>query len=203
MAVTADIEPMLGGRLGDGMRRLSRNWGWFVALGVVDLILGGVASTNLMLANLASVLFVGAAVLVSGLCQIVHALSARRLRSFLLWLLGSLVYTAAGAVILYDPFLASLELSLLAGAFLVVAGIARVWAGIHLQPTAGWHWIVASGALTFCVGIVVIAAWPAIGAWLFGAMVIADLLVQGSGSIALGIALRLQAARQRRDYAAA
>ena len=29
----------------------------------------------------------------------------------LLWLLASLVYTAAGSIILYDPFLASLELS--------------------------------------------------------------------------------------------
>jgi uncharacterized membrane protein HdeD (DUF308 family) len=177
--------------------------GWFVALGVVDLIVGGVVSSNLVLANLASVLFVGAAILVSGLFQIIHAVLARRLHSFLLWLLASLVYTAAGGIILHDPFLASLELSLLAGAFLVVAGIARIWAGFHLQPTARWHWVAAGGALTFSVGVIVIAAWPGIGAWLFGALLAADLIVQGWGYIALGMALRLRAARHSHDYAAA
>jgi uncharacterized membrane protein HdeD (DUF308 family) len=199
MAVTMDIEPIFGRR----PRMLSGRWGWFVTLGVVDLVLGGVASSNLVRANLASMLFVGAVILVSGLFQLAHAVSTRRLHSFLLWLLGSLVYTAAGGIILYDPFLASLELSLLVGAFLVVAGIARIWAGFHLQRAAGWRWVAAGGALTFSVGVIVIAAWPGIGAWLFGALLAADLIIQGWGHIALGMALRLQAARHSHDYAAA
>src|ERR1700760_2987252 len=179
MVATMGIKPTLGGGLSGGSRAISGKWGWFVALGVIDLIIGGVASTNLMLANLASVLFIGAAVLVSGIFQVIHAFSARRLRSFLFWLASSLVYTAAGVIILYDPVLASLELSLLVGAFLVVAGLMRAWAGFHARPAAGWRWIVAAGALTFVVGVIVIVAWPAIGVWLFGAMLVVDLIVQG------------------------
>jgi uncharacterized membrane protein HdeD (DUF308 family) len=41
--------------LGTTVHAITGKWGWFVALGISELILGGVASTNLMAANLASV----------------------------------------------------------------------------------------------------------------------------------------------------
>jgi uncharacterized membrane protein HdeD (DUF308 family) len=164
---------------------LGEKWRWFVALGVADLILGGGATPNLMQANPASVLFIGVAVLLSGLLQIIHAFSAQCLQSFLFWLLGSLVYATAGWLVLYDPVLASLDLSLLVGAFLVVAGIARGSAGFDLQPTSGWPWIVASGVLTFCIGIAVIAIWPLIGIRLFAAMLVLDLIIHGASHVAL------------------
>ncbi len=134
MTNTLDMKPTMG----TAIRAISGKWGWFVALGILDLILGGIASTNLLLANLASVLFIGAAVLVSGIFQIVHAFWARGLRSFLFWLLGGIVYAAAGGVILYDPILASIELSLLAGVFLAMAGILRIWPDfIPVRPRDG------------------------------------------------------------------
>lgn len=192
MTDTAETRPALGSAIGP----ISARWGWFVALGVIDLVLGGIASTNLMLANLASALFIGAAMLVSGLFQIAHALSSRRLRSLLLWLCAGIVYAAAGAVVLYDPVLASLELSLLAGVLMAAAGVMRIWAGFHARPAAGWGWIVAAGILTTCVGLLVIAAWPVIGIWLLGAMLVVDLIFQGCGLIAFGVALKTRALRQ-------
>ncbi|WP_407178797.1 HdeD family acid-resistance protein [Bradyrhizobium sp. STM 3562] len=194
---TLEVKPALG----SAIRAISGKWGWFVVLGVGDLILGGIASTNLMLANLASVLFIGAAVLVSGLFQIVHAFTARGLGSFLFWLLSGLVYAAAGAIILYDPVLASVELSLLAGVFMVVAGVMRAWAGLRSRPAAGWRWIVAAGVLTLCVGAILIAAWPSIGLWFLGAMLVVDLIFQGWGFLAFGIALKVRASRHSSEYA--
>lgn len=191
MADALEMKPSLGSTI----RAIDRKWGWFVALGVGELILGGIASTNLLAANLASVLFIGAAMLVGGIFQIVHAFSARGVRGFLFWLLGGLVYAAAGAVILYDPILGSLTLSLLAGVLLLVAGVLRAWAGFHSRPAAGWRWIVAAGVLTFCVGVIVIAAWPVISLWLLGAMLVVDLIFQGWGFVAFGIALRARALR--------
>src|ERR1700694_4506099 len=90
--------------LGSTIRAIDRKWGWFVALGIGELILGGIASTNLLAANLASVLFIGAAMLVGGIFQIVHAFSARGVRGFLYWLIGGIVFGGAGA----GPFFASL-----------------------------------------------------------------------------------------------
>ena len=181
--------------LGTAIHAITGKWGWFVALGIGELILGGIASVNLLAANLASVLVIGAAVFVAGIFQIIHAFSARGVSGVLFWLLAGLVYAAAGAIILYDPVFASLTLSLTAGVFLVAAGIMRVWAGVHARPASGWGWLVAAGVLTFGVGVVVVAAWPAIGLWFLGAMLVVDLIFQGWGLIAFGVALRARSLR--------
>jgi uncharacterized membrane protein HdeD (DUF308 family) len=181
--------------LGTAIHAITGKWGWFIALGVGEIILVGIASVDLMAATLASVLVIGAAVFVAGIFQVLHAFSARGVSGVLYWLLAGVVYAAAGAIILYDPVFASFTLSLAAGVFLVAAGIMRTWAGLHARPAAGWGWIVAAGILTFCVGVVVVLAWPAIGLWFLGAMLVVDLIFQGWGLIAFGVALKARSGR--------
>jgi uncharacterized membrane protein HdeD (DUF308 family) len=182
--------------LGTAIHAIAGKWGWFVALGIGEIVLGGIASVNLFAANLASVLVIGAAMFAAGIFQIVHGFSARGLRGFLFWQLGGIVYAAAGAIILYDPILASLTLSLAVGVLLLAAGVMRMWAGFHARPAAGWRWIVAAGVLTFCVGVMLVAAWPGIGLWLLGAMLVVDLIFQGWGLIAFGVALKARSLRR-------
>ena len=134
--------------LGSAMRSISRKWGWFVALGVAEIVAGGIASTNLIAANFASVLVIGIAMLAAGILQILHAFSTRDARGLVALRLGGVVYAAAGAIILYDPVLASLTLSLTAGLLLIVAGLARIRAGFHVRPAAGWQWMAAAGVLS-------------------------------------------------------
>jgi uncharacterized membrane protein HdeD (DUF308 family) len=153
-----EIKPTLG----NAIHSISGKWGWFIALGVVGLILGSIGSANLMLANLASALFIGAGVLVSGLFHVFHAFSVHGLRGFLFWL---------------------------------IAGVFRAWAGFHSRPAAGWGWIVAAGVLTFVFGVVLIAAWPAVGLWFLGAMLVVDLIFQGWGFIGFGVALKARDSR--------
>ncbi|MGY8707388.1 HdeD family acid-resistance protein [Bradyrhizobium sp. 18BD] len=187
--------------LGRAIHAITGKWGWFVALGAGELILGGIASANLMAANLASVLVIGATMAVAGIFQIVHAFSMHGLRGFLFWLLAGIIYGAAGAVILYDPLLASVTLSLVVCAFLLVAGATRIWAGFHMRPAAGWRWIAVAGVATVCVGVFLFLAWPRIGLWLLGAMLVVDLIFQGWGFIAFGIALRSRASRHSAEPA--
>jgi uncharacterized membrane protein HdeD (DUF308 family) len=191
MTDAVNVKPTLG----TAIHAIAGKWGWFVALGVGELIIGGVASANLMAANLASVLVIGAAMLVAGIFQVIHGFTARGLRGFLFWLVAGIVYAAAGAIILYDPVFASLTLSLTAGIFLIVAGVMRIWAGFHARPAAGWGWILAAGVVTTCVGAIVVAAWPAIGLWFLGAMLVVDLIFQGWGLIVFGLALKARASR--------
>ena len=77
--------------LGRAIHAIAGKWGWFVALGVGELILGGIASANLMAASLASVLVIGATMAVAGIFQIVHAFSVHGLRGFLFWLFAGII----------------------------------------------------------------------------------------------------------------
>ncbi|WP_245454405.1 DUF308 domain-containing protein [Bradyrhizobium sp. RP6] len=118
--------------LGRTIHATSGKWSWFVALG--ELVLGGIASANLMVASLVSMLVIGATKAVARIFQIVHAVSVRVMRGFMVWRLAGVVYGAAGIFILDDPVLASFTLSLAVCAFLVVAGMVRIWVGFHM-PT--------------------------------------------------------------------
>jgi uncharacterized membrane protein HdeD (DUF308 family) len=177
------------------MHAIGGKWGWFVALGVGELILGGIASANLMAARLASALVIGAGMAVAKIFQMLHAVPVRRVRGFLFWLFAGLVYAAAGGIILYDPILASFTLSLAICALLVAAGAIRAWVGFHMRPAAGWRWIVAAGVLTCCVGIILVAAWPAIGLWLLGVMLVVDLIFRGWALIGFRLALKARGYR--------
>jgi len=118
------------------------------------------------------------------------------------WQLGGVVYAAAGSIILDDPLLASLALSLAAGGLMIVAGLARLRAGFHMRPAAGWQWIAAAGVLTVGVGTMLVATWPGISLWLLGAMLVVDLIFQGWGLIAFGISLKMRSSRLRSHVAA-
>ena len=181
--------------LGTAIHAIRGKWGWFIALGVGELVLGGIASANLMAANLTSVLVIGVMMVVAGVFQIIHGFSARGMHGFLFWQLAGIVYAGAGGIVLYDPALASFTLALAVGVFLVAAGAMRIWAGIHAKHAKGWRWIVATGVLTFCIGLMLVAAWPSIGLWLLGAMLVADLVFQGWGFIMFGVTLRARALR--------
>ena len=88
-------------------------WGWFVALGVLLLIFGGIAFGNLFLATVASVYLVGWLMLLGGIVEIIHAFGVKSWGRFFYWLLSGLLYAFAGFFAFYNPLLASAVLTFL------------------------------------------------------------------------------------------
>ena len=60
-------------RSGLGYSDLTSKWGSFVALGVLLILAGALALIDVVAVTLASVIFIGAMLLVGGAFQIVHA----------------------------------------------------------------------------------------------------------------------------------
>jgi uncharacterized membrane protein HdeD (DUF308 family) len=86
------------------------------------LILGGVAFANLLVATVASVLFVGSMMLVGGIVEIVHAFGVRTWERFFFWFLSGLLYAVAGILAFTNPLLASSILTLLLAIALAASG---------------------------------------------------------------------------------
>jgi uncharacterized membrane protein HdeD (DUF308 family) len=165
-------------------------WGWFVALGVLLLLLGLFAFANLVTATIASVYIVGTVMIVAGFAQIINAFQVRRWGGFFFWLLSGLLYGAAGLITVYNPALAAATLTLLLAIALIASGLMRIWSSFQLRPGRGWSWMLASGALTTLVGIVFILGWPVNSLWLLGLFLAIDLIFQGISQILLGVALK-------------
>jgi Short repeat of unknown function (DUF308) len=93
----------LARQLGLEPRRLAARWGWFVALGVVMVIAGGFALADTVLVTLVSVIFIGAALLIAGIFQVIHAFANKGWVAFLMALLGGALYIVGGLLIMDEP----------------------------------------------------------------------------------------------------
>jgi len=165
-------------------------WGIFVALGIGLLIVAAIAFANLVAATVASVLLIGAMMLVGGVIEIAHAFKVRSWSRFFLWLASGLLYAVAGLIAFSNPLLASAALTLVLAISLIIAGICRIWVAFEARHHEGWGWIAATGVLTLLAGLIIATGWPITSLWFLGLMLAFDLAFQGCGFLVYGLALR-------------
>ena len=82
--------------LGSGISALRGKWGWIVALGAVYLIAGFVALGSMVMATVASVIVVGAMMIVAGVTEVIGAFQMKSWGRFLIWALLGVLYIVAG-----------------------------------------------------------------------------------------------------------
>lgn len=165
-------------------------WGWFVALGVLLLILGGIAFGNLYMATVATVYVIGWLMLISGIIEIVHAFGVKTWGRFFFWVASGLLYALAGVFAFYNPILASAALTFLLAVSLIAAGVLRAWIGYQNWDQKGSGWIVTAGIVTMLAGIVIAIGWPVNSLAILGLFLAIDLVFQGWSFIAFGLALK-------------
>ena len=107
-------------------RRPRTSWGWFVALGILMILLGAFAWYDIIGLTLAGTIFIGAALLVGGVFQVVHAFMDRSWGGFLLQMLAGILYCIGGLLIMREPVAGSLVITLVLAIVMIVAGCSRI-----------------------------------------------------------------------------
>jgi uncharacterized membrane protein HdeD (DUF308 family) len=165
------------------------HWGWFLAFGIVLLLLGIAAIVRSVTATVASMYFFGWLLVLAAIFEFVSAFMVGNWAGFFLHLLIAILFGIVGVLMLTRPVISAESLTLVMGVFFLIAGlyqlIASLWA--HLP---GWGWHTLSGVVTTVMGILVLAGWPATGFWVIGLFVGIDLVFYGWAWIALAIGLR-------------
>lgn len=171
-------------------QEIGSSWGWFVALGVLFIVLGAIAFSNLPAATTVSVYAVGVLMLIGAISQLAGTFYARSWSGFGLLLSSGLLYGVAGAIVIANPTLGAVVFTLMLGASLIISGAMRTWWSLGLRELPGWGWITASGVVTLVAGIVFVAGWPADSVYLLGMVLAVDLTFQGAMAIGWGFALK-------------
>jgi uncharacterized membrane protein HdeD (DUF308 family) len=171
-------------------RRPRLGWGWFIGLGVVQLILGVVAWFDVIAFTIAGVIFIGALLLVAGVFQVVHAFMDREWGSFALHLLIGLLYIVGGFLLMDEPIQGSLVITILVAAALVIGGVLRIAIGIQHRHMAGWVLMILGGLISLLVGVMLYVMLPWSGLWVVGTLIAVELIVHGVSWIQFGLALR-------------
>jgi len=169
---------------------LKENWGWMALFGSLLVVAGLVALGSVLTATIASVLVVGAAMIVSGVAEIIHGLAMRRWKKFLYWVTLGILYLVAGVVVFEQPLIAASVFTLALGAFLFATGLVRMILAFNLPKSAPWVLVGISALITFILGVLILAQWPLSSLWVIGLFLGIDLIFAGAAWIAFSLALR-------------
>ena len=164
--------------------------GWIIALGIVYVIAGLIALSSVVMATVVKVFIVGIMMLVAGAAQVINALQIKTWGRFLLWLLLGALYVLAGIVTFQNPLLAAAVLTLMLGAALVACGIVQVFLAFSMTEATTWIWVALSAAITFLLGLVILAHWPVASLYVLGIFLGIDLIVAGASWIAVGLDMK-------------
>ncbi|WDI42844.1 HdeD family acid-resistance protein [Bremerella sp. P1] len=162
---------------------------FLLIMGVLTAILGVVAIGSPAVAGTAVVYIVGAIMLIAGISQVAMGLKAEGWSHKLLPLILGGVTTLGGIAVLAHPVLGMEILTLILAVYFVAEGIWKIVASFSFRPAQGWLAILFSGFITWLLGAMIWAQWPASGMWAIGILVGVDLLTTGIALIAVAMTL--------------
>jgi len=174
---------------GSGLRPRTR-WGWFVALGIAQLVLGIIAWFDVIAFTIAGVIFIGALLVVAGIFQIIHSFMDREWGAFLLHLLMGILYVVGGFLLMDEPLQGSVVITILVAVALVLGGILRIVMGVQHRHMPGWGLLILGGIISFVVGVMLYLMLPWSGLWVVGTLIAVELIFHGVSWIQFGLALR-------------
>ncbi|WP_255170486.1 HdeD family acid-resistance protein [Natrononativus amylolyticus] len=132
----------------------------------------------------------GALLVVSGIVHGVHAFSAGSWRGSLWQVVLGVIGVLAGIVLLVNPIVGLVTLTLLLIAYLLVDGFAELWMSVRMAGQRGRGWIAASGAISLILAGFLWIGFPADAVWAIGLLVGISLLTTGLSMVAVAFAGR-------------
>ena len=165
------------------------NWGWFLAFGIALVLLGALAIVRSVAATVVSMLFFGWLLLIAAGIEVVQAIMVGKWAGLFHHWLGAFLFGVLGALIVWRPLVTAEILTLLMGAFFLVAGLFQLVTPFLVSlPEWGWHAL--NGVITLVLGVLILAQWPVSGLWVIGLFVGIELIFYGGAWIALALRLR-------------
>ena len=169
-----------------GSDELRRHWGWYLALGIVLIVLGTIAIGSTFVMTIASVFFFGWLLIIGGVMAVIHAFWHKRWSGFFLDLLTGILYVVAGWMMVTNTKESALLLTLIIAMFLVFEGVFRIVAALAARYPH-WGWVMFNGIISLVLGVMIWRQWPYSGLWVIGLFVGIEMLLNGWSLVMLSL----------------
>ena len=170
-------------------REIVQYWGWFLAFGIVLLLLGIAAVVRSVAATVATMLFFGWLLVIASAIEVVQAFMVGHWAGFFHHLVAAILFGVVGLMLVTRPVISAEALTIVMAVFFLIGGLFQLIASLAVT-LPGWGWAAADGIITLVLGGLILAQWPASGLWVIGLFVGIDLIFYGSAWIALAAGLR-------------
>jgi uncharacterized membrane protein HdeD (DUF308 family) len=163
--------------------------GWILALGIGLIVLGFIALGDTALVTLMSVAVLGWVLIISAIFHAVNWFRGRREDRSYMHLLGFVLDLVVGVLLVSNPAVGALTLTLVLAVFLLVGGLMRLFDAISSQaPRRGWA--ILDGAISAVLGVLLWIHWPVSALWFIGFAIGIGLIFRGWTWVMLGLWLR-------------
>jgi len=178
---------------------IKKSAGWIVALGILTILLGMFSISSPLFAGVAIQYFVGAALLVGGIFQLIHAFQRDAQQKPLFAFLSGLLAAICGALMFAQPLFGLSLLTLILIGYFVADGLVKIMYAFKHKPESGWGWVLFSGIVTLFLGLMLWRDWPLSGAWAIGVLFGINLIFDGWAMIFTGSAVRSSLTSETND----
>jgi uncharacterized membrane protein HdeD (DUF308 family) len=171
---------------------LRAHWKFFMAEGVILVILGIAAIILPQMASITIAILVGWLLLLSGIAGLVSTFAARHAPGFAWSLLSAIAGVVAGIVLLLWPLSGVVTLTLVLSVFLCVEGVVSIlYALEHRRELSGrWAMLLFSGVVDLLLAALILGGLPGSAAWAIGILLGINLLMGGAALIAMALHAR-------------
>ncbi len=164
-------------------------WNSFLLMGIFFIILGTVALFSAFISTLSTVILFGILLTASGISHLIHAFWTPEWKGFFGQIILGILATVIGWLLVMNPTLGAVSLTLLLAAFFIASGLFKIVSSL-MYHGEHWGWLLANGILSLILGILVYAQWPAASLWIIGMFIGIDLIFTGWSNILLALFVR-------------
>jgi uncharacterized membrane protein HdeD (DUF308 family) len=165
------------------------HWGWFLALGIVLIVLGIVAVARSVTSTVVSMYFFGWVLVIASIVEFVNAFMVGKWAGFFLHLLIALLFAVIGVTFIKNPGISAEVATLVMSMFFLIAGLYQLISALWTH-VPGYGWQVADGVITTILGILLLTQWPVSGLYAIGLFVGIALIFYGWAWAALAVSMR-------------
>lgn len=158
--------------------------------GVLLVVLGVLAILFPFVTGISVSLLLGALLVIGGFAHLAHAFSVPGWTGSVVQLILAVIYVIAGISLLANPVVGLTTLTLLVIAYLFVAGIFEIVAGLSMPREANGLWIAVSGVIGLLLAGLLWAGWPSTALWAIGVLLGVNLVISGVALLSVGSAER-------------
>jgi uncharacterized membrane protein HdeD (DUF308 family) len=165
---------------------LSKNWGFILAAGIINVIGGIIALSSPITATVVAMAFLTGAMILMGFINLVgvcYVENCYRLAS----LLGGSVMLLLGVLMATHAVESILVLTSLVAALFMVEGLFRSILALKNRDMPGWGFGLASGICAIFFSILIICAFPRSSETTLGILLGVNWLTYGAQRVALGM----------------
>jgi len=182
--------PMDSSQLPDLSQTFKKGAGWVVGLGVFTMLLGIFAISSPLFVGIAVQYFVGSALMIGGLFQILHALKGNGAGKSFFTILSGLLSVICGGIMFAKPLFGLGVITLFLIAYFVIDGLVKITYAFKHRPQPGWGGLLFSGVITLLLGLAIWRQWPVSGVWAIGTLFGINLIFNGWAMIFTGSTVR-------------